>query len=964
MSEVRVQNAFGVKGLELAAVGDVDNLLAPLANPADELELKVAAGTSSGAIGLFDQAFQVSGEAGAKLLLKVHKANGPAKDAFGVDTAPGSHQRWCELAIEGRLRASASDTASSGPFRFSASASASSELEYRRFFPVPAQTPLTDIATQALLGARFPGRFFDRQLLPGEWHRFVGRLRFGLDLSGGAGFETSQYQDVVELFQDFSPEIRATAQATVSAALGFSLFESTEIVVHRPIDGSEDRMRLRLARVHDRGLTFGAKVALGLQTNLGTVLNQTLDHVFALEPVADVFDAWKEIAAFGSAQGWQQLQSKVTKKAADTVLGLFQRYAGLQTSATVDGLIGAVASWLKKWDSLDGVLKDLWADLLEHGGPGSDPALRELLGKVTELRGAGDRSQALARIVALKNDADGRPFLSLIELLSGETLESLISSPEEGALAAALDRVAKMAQDALDQMNAGPVPVLRALDQFAKESGIAAVVAKLRHHLGSATNLREAIESPLRKVVERLFGKAWEQLEKSELARLRTWAKKVDAELKDFQKWETKLRADLKRLDERFGLSLSFELSRQFHQEAFLDVDLCDRIWEKAAIRDELRNGDLPAVIRRLAEAATAEDTDDAIEIRECAFLTRRIRSSAWGLMVEALGFKLVREVGSLRTLQKVERITGCGTTVELRGASERFSKTQSGSNKEAWRSKAELELTAALAGKNFAPEVAKVVLEVSLEDDKMLEGERKAIDHLLAHLGLVAIEGQASAPVCQPFVRFSVTVQFSGAPVALLGALAKAAERKGVLAEVERLYRDELVGADEAAFEPGLRAGDVMARLLRDSGFLEALRDPQAVLDFLRTHTATVQGRSLDLFDNLGCRPKAAVGSLASLPAAMNGRWPALAKKTAKVLAGASGKKEIEAWEKLTHAFVAQHKALVLDGYSINPMLGFYVFFALLAQAPGVSLHAAASLQVKEENAGGAWSVPKLWHR
>lgn len=963
MSELRVSNAFGVQGLELAVSGEVANLLAPLSNPADEIVLQVKAGTSSGAIGLFDQALEMSGEAGAKMALAVHTAGGSVKDPFGLEMAPGHDQRFCDLTLEGALRAKVSDTASSGPFRFSASASAGAELEYRRLFPVAADSSLDDIARLALQGARFPGRFFDRSLLPGEGHRFAGRLRFGLDANLGAGFE-SQFGQLVELFRGFSPEVRATAQATVSAALGLSLFESTEIVVFRPLDAAEDRMRLRLARVRQRGLTFGAKVALGLTTNIGTVLNKTLDHVFALEPVADVFAAWKEIAGFAEAKTWDELKAKLSRRAVDSVLGLFRRYVELDKNATVDKLLGELAAVLKTWDGIDEVIQDLWADVLAKGGLTADSSLEDLLAKVAALGSAASREEALAKLARPETAADGR-FLGLVELLAGETLENLISSPEVGGLEATLGRVAKKAQDALDRMKAGPVPkVLEALQKFAQESGIGTVVEKLRD-IPTAEGLQEAVELPVRKVAEKLFNKAWEKLETRELTQLKQWAETVAAELKDFQQWEKKLRADLQRLDERFGVTLCFELSRQFHQEAFLDVDLHGRIWERASFQDDLRNGDLPAVIRRLTQAATAEETDVAIEIRECAFLTRRIRSCAWCLLIEALGFKFLREVGSLRTLQKLERITESGTTVELRGASERFAKAQSGTNKEAWRSKAELELTAALAGERFAPTVAKVVLEVLLEDDKMLEGERKALDHLLAEMGLAPIGGQEGVePASRPNIRFSLTVQFAGTPAELLAAVAQASGRKALLAAVERLYRDELVGADEAAFEPGLRAGTVMAAMLRAPGFKKALQDPAAMSDFLRKHKAKVGKRSLDLFDNLAGIPVRSVASLASLPTAVNGRWPGLANETGKALANTSRENDVASWEKVTRAFVTQHKALVLDGYSVHPMLGFYVFFSALASSPAVAVHAAASLQFKTGDASGEWSAPRFWQR
>ncbi len=62
---------------------------------------------------------------------------------------------------------------------------------------------------------------------------------------------------------------------------------------------------------------------------------------------------------------------------------------------------------------------------------------------------------------------------------------------------------------------------------FSERTGIAGSVDKLRQVPGTTAELEAEISDRLRKSIERLVGKAWDKIGKSDLAKVQGWAQRT-----------------------------------------------------------------------------------------------------------------------------------------------------------------------------------------------------------------------------------------------------------------------------------------------------------------------------------------------------------------------------------------------------------------------------------------------------
>lgn len=983
MPEVKVaaNGAFGVPDLNLMASGTVADVNRPLKNPEEELLLEVG-GTTSIPLSIFDGQFQVDTSASADLRLKIHKSLQEIRDPFGEMRRPSDLDlsRWGEFSVTGALRAAGSGSFEASPWRFSAAAMASTELSYRHLVVLPQEVSLAKAAATLIGRARRPSHFLEGALEPGEFHEFTGRLKFDLKATAGAGFK-SEFKTNLAIFDGFSPEVKVTARATFEAALGLSIFEETTFIVLRQPDWAEEQLRLRISSKKDRGLTIGVKIAIAVQHNLGDVLSRTLDHAFGLTPVADALETLQEISEYAKkiAAGSQSLNGlleSLSKKSGSSIFKRLWEGLSLGDDQKVAEFTGKVARFVDSYKSLDSKLKELWEDFLEHADVGDQSTLRSVLQEIAGF-GGSSREKILKNLVAKVSNQQGQAILRLLELLTGETLEGLLSGfqKNEDDLQTAVTSAATRAKKFLDFLDEGPVQeVADRLHAFARKAGIEGVVEWLAKNASSPDAVKTAANNAVTKVVSRLFHKTVQSLGEAELRQLQSWAAKVSQALdveKRLAPWRESIKKDLARLDQEMGFSLSFEISRQITKEAILDAKIGKPLWE--TISEALVKGDLPELLRIVTRADDEDPADRDSEfpisvVYECSMLSRRSRKSGWGLRLKAFGLEWLTARSSLRLVESQDKVTAIqGRQVKVRGLSELTSQD----DRELWKSAMELEIASQKGsfGGPSTPGDAVLSLSIGIEDDKMKAAEAAGLDGLLVELGFVSQSNTTAADFLEidGEARLGLKLAFSANLIDLVGAIsaipAKGVNKTEALVATKRVFDDEMV----QIFHDGARTGLVLNTYLSSpdgeaavkKGMLETISDLQAV------KVVTIGTRQIRMVRGV---------SNAILPpyqvlrqvSALLGRVEPDASRTGKALAqlnkDANGKVHdvAAAFETLAEQVVRQHNSLNLSAYA-NPMVGFWIFCRRLQAGlkTRVTVRGAATLERKES---GSWSAPVIW--
>ena len=227
------------------------------------------------------------------------------------------------LDFKGDLGAGLTVPVAQGLGSVSASAKADGVLHYSLYRPVTGTPTGLEVLVDLFRSARLPQLVKpDLFLRERVVHQGVFRFEVDLGLKAEAGKSFSFERKVLEkLFENTALQVDATA--SLNAAVGGSLFERFQIAVGNI--GVADLpgpgwVRLHLTRENKHGFTFGLKIALQSQYNLGSVGIQILEQILAWQPVARVFNALQRFnqEIDPVAQGnWQAIVDKLGAESAD-----------------------------------------------------------------------------------------------------------------------------------------------------------------------------------------------------------------------------------------------------------------------------------------------------------------------------------------------------------------------------------------------------------------------------------------------------------------------------------------------------------------------------------------------------------------------------------------------------------------------------------------------------------------------
>lgn len=601
-----------------------------------------------GSVRIFDDLIDLTGEVSLEASARIHGAGEKLSDLYGTGgdlAAPGKTSfADFRLAIAGG--GGIEGSAEQGPLKISAKGALDAGIHYRHVLPVARKDPRLQAFGDLLGGTRPPQLLELRKLIDGEVHRLDATLHldFGLEARAGKSFaiETS-----LELFDGLPAKgLEASGEMALSAALGLSLYERMFLAVGR----SGGMARIRLQRENERRLSFSAMMALQAQYDLGGGLAAVLEQALDQSPVPRLIDSLRTIADPVAAGDWDQIRGRLTGRLADAVSELLDDTGWKQWvagSAEVKQLLGLSQKILELYDGVGPTVHSFWDQLLGKADLGPSSKVRGLLTELGKLDESGFELEHL-----IDQSGQSRQLVEMIEAFSGKSLEEILVS-SNAEIRRLLGKVATQARKALELFDLDE-EIVNKIREFAERTGIASSVEFLRKMPTTPQQLEAMASDRLKKLIERLAGKAWSRIRPSDLAKVKQWAQRVQALLDGAGNLEQEILDKIRSLKGEFGFSLGLEIGRVSTATALLDVDvkLSARKFVPKVER-ALTTAQVQALLEILGKEANQSKSGALpFQLRECVFTSRRVRTSAVSFIFNLLG-TFGEELGVSRRIEE-----------------------------------------------------------------------------------------------------------------------------------------------------------------------------------------------------------------------------------------------------------------------------------------------------------------------
>ncbi len=602
-------------------------------------ELDIPDFRKGGNVRFFDEVVDVTGSIDLGASLSIHAANARVKDLFGTGgelAAPaGKSLADFRFQIGGSVGAAAATATS--VLTVSARGSLTSGVDYRHVLPVRQNIKRLTALTNVVKDTRPPQRVTFGDLEDGEVHRLDATLHLDFDLGIQAG-RSFAIEQSLDLFDDLpAVDITVNGQLTLQASLGLSLYERMFLAVGR----NGERIRVRLQRDRQRRLGFSAMMALQAEYDFGGSLANVLEQALDQVQTPKLLDTVQKIVDPVAAGNWDAIRASLTGELADTLSELLDSSGWkdfLAGSPEVQDLLELSQKIVDFYDGIDPLIQGFWDRLLGKADLGPDSKTREVLARLTQVDQPDFDIEDL-----LDLDGDARELVDLIETLSGKSLEEILLS-SSAAIDEILGKVAGLARQAERIFDLDDEVVARIHD-FAERTGIAATIDFLRQN-ASVASIEGLVSERIRRLVERLVGKTWEQikLDPADLAKVEAWAQRIQNLLAAPEEFEQKLLAKIRDVRGEIGFSLTLEIERVSTSTALLDFEI-DRDSEFKKLHKRLQKALVGGNVRDLLKVLADEADKDKYEnqalpflLRECVFTSRRVRTSASTFVLSLLG--------------------------------------------------------------------------------------------------------------------------------------------------------------------------------------------------------------------------------------------------------------------------------------------------------------------------------------
>lgn len=962
---------------------------------AGAFELEIPDFKKEGTLRFFDETVDVSGHVNMAASASIHGEGERLAGLFGGDdeaeAPPGKSLADLRFRIDGSVGAAGATPPS--PLVLSAWGSLASGVDYRHVLPVRQGTKRLTAFANLVKTSLPPQLVRFSELRNGEVHRLDGTLYldFGLDVFLGRGFAHSLS---LALFDGLpSADVTANGQLAIQAALGLSLYERMYLACGR----AGRRVRVRIQREHERRLGFSGTMWLQARYDFGGSLAMVLEQALGQVGTPRLLETLRRIVDPLARGDWETIKARLGDELSDTLsqfLDSTDWTDWLADSREVQDLFDLAAKVVDLYDGIEPTIQSFWDRLLGKADLGPDSRARRLLGQLTRVGQPGFEIEDFLRL-----DGDARELTDLLEALSGKSLEEILlsSSSEVGAI---LDDVADLARQAEGIFDLGNEAVAR-LHQYAETTGVAATIDLLRRNATSIDSLRDFVSRRLRRLVERLVGKAWDEIESSDLDRVQAWAERIRRVLDAPLEVEDRLLSKIREIEGEVGFSLSFEIERVSTSTALVDFEV-ERGPEHQDLHRRLETALARGNVRDLLEvlAGEADKEEHAaralpFRLRESAFSSRRVRSSAATLVVSLLGpfGKLIEnqqginrriEESWVRITEKGRRVRREGTYTGGFSRTDVWNKTTNASAVwlEVWDSGGGLDLEAAYDDA-FARSLR---ITYSREDLETAQQELEVIAARLEDLGFGDADLGQVPPDAQ--TRFTLDVRL---PEEALVDFCRDLKQEALwnrdfLVAAHRWFQEKLVGkraADSPASAHG--HGEVLDAFITQAALFRA-RWTASVQEFAREARGKVFTVILPGNRRVSIHPPlVASGPLPSPPfrapyspvrelIGKRSRGLGAMRKLAASLRRARDERTPARYEELTTTFSDAFKAAsVHSSQWPTPTFGSWLILTRLSRlSPGVLRLAtglamlrwkdAASEETGDDSSAASWQGPVVW--
>ncbi|MDJ0838084.1 MAG: hypothetical protein QNK37_16330 [Acidobacteriota bacterium] len=582
--------------------------------------------------------------------------------------APDS-QRIAYLTVDLGAEAGGDASVSQGIATLSGELDSNASASFARYDLVSPDDENLEVATDLIKDFEIPGTI-DLKDLKDEIIVYAYKMEMDLGLSLTLGYEKNfeeQIKFLEDLFEDAGTSglepLTAEVKADLKAGLGFSLADNFQLTIGNVWD-KPGWVRFRVSRKNEKKMSFSAEFNLSVSYDLGSGLESILDNVLELDAVqkvrgymTEVADKLKDIGDLTVDDLKTKLDDKIVTYIRDD-LGLD---SFIQNSADLAKVVKYADQVVQAYDGIDERLESLWNDLLLKADLGEDSKARRELTKITQL----DTSSGDAFFTQVLG-SDYTDAVELLETLIGNSVEDLVTKAWE-EVEPLVTKAKKYAQQAVDFLNNAPTDVAEKIYAYARKTGVAGVVDWLRENATSVDAVQNAADEAVAKTVSKLTGKLIDKINLDDVKKVQAWAVKIAAKIDDINDFDTKLREKLQKLNGDLGVNMTLEMARSTSREALLDIELetadngIENAWKAS------QGVHLNALLANLPDPDDDDDNELPYLIRECAFTTTRIRSSAWGLMLSGI-LNLEKETKSIRTSSATVQISQDGDTITRTG--------------------------------------------------------------------------------------------------------------------------------------------------------------------------------------------------------------------------------------------------------------------------------------------------------
>lgn len=687
----------------------------------------------------------------------------------GVAIAAPKKTSFARLDIAAKLQASASGGGNAGTFAISGEGSVTAGLNYYHLYPVPQSQNRLVALIDAVSKTELPQMASLKDLEPGQVLHFDAMLNVDLGIKAKYGAEAG-IDEVVAITSDLSAPVQAHVQLTAEASLGFGLYEELSVTVARAGTRNDGWVRVRVARKHSNRITFGAAFTLAVSYDAAAGAQLILDKAFSQLQMPELVTTANQILSMAT-QPWSVIKTQLTQKASAamvTLVGDMGWKDWVDGSDEVKNFLEA-ASWITgTYDKLEAKVQSIYDELIARLDDAGLAKVKAGLQKVIDF----DPNAQLDALIG--DDAD--KVVQLIELLSGKDLEELVLS---GSVAQGIKDAQAMAKKVLDTINGASGKVTSFVQGLAQRTGVKSVVDFLKK-FDTADELKAQGDAFISSTVEKLVGKALDQINDDDVKRLQAFLTKVQPVLIPSAALHQKLKTKVEKLKGEFTFSFSIEVSRVLETSAVADLEIDPSSSAAVSAARFLTSGNIDDMLRALDNIGDEDDLDKPFDIRQLVLTSRRVRTSATALFFSFVGM----------TRTKQSRIEELTLTIEGGpNVANQRSALYAGGNvirREDGAATAEGAAFVRIDAKSdvldrdepFAEAKSSIRLTYVREDRQTLQGELDSMRDLLAQTGFLPPGKSFDAPPEGVPTRFALEIDLPEEAVAgLITDIAKEEE-------------------------------------------------------------------------------------------------------------------------------------------------------------------------------------------